>query len=52
MNAVNYQVLPLKEEVIVEENPEIEEEQEKDEIEEAVEEKTYLGLELTSLIRI
>lgn len=49
MNAVNYQVLPLKEEVIVEENPEIEEEQEKDEIEEAVEEKTYLGLELTSL---
>ncbi len=49
MNAVNYQVLPLKEEIIVEENPEIEEEQEMDEIEEAIEEKTYLGLELTSL---
>lgn len=49
MNAVNYQVLPLKEEIIVEENPEMEEEQEMDEIEEAIEEKTYLSLELTSL---
>lgn len=49
MNTVNYQVLPLKEEIIVEENPEIEEEQEMDEIEETIEEKTYLGLELTSL---